>query len=390
MIPKYDPTYSYRDIWVSFLRSSKHNSGKVLCDRLKDLYSLPHVFTFNSARMALFALLKAYGRTGGVLMPAYTCIVVPEAVKAAGYEPQFVDIDCHCLNVTRKTLAAALTPATTVILATHLFGIPCDLGEIRDFGREHGLLIIEDAAPAIGAEYDGKPLGSLGDAAILSFQATKVISSENGGALLTGNHELSQKVAALLEAAHKPPPIWYLFMKAIARKTTLHRHIYPILQWAYRRLGKEVMYEVVSPKNEDPATYLVRCSPFSSALVALQLDRLAENLHRRKSLAEIYLHELSHQPEIRLPQLVEAGSAAWIQFPVLVKHKLDFFRHMQQRGIDLSWTYRYSCAESYGLDGFPEANKAAHTVLGLPTYPSLSDDEARYICRMAKDYSSVN
>jgi dTDP-4-amino-4,6-dideoxygalactose transaminase len=390
MIPKYDPTYTYKDLFTAWQKCSQGEPEKELCAHLKALYGVQHAFLFNSARIALFALLKAYGRPGGVLMPAYTCIVVPEAVEQAGYKPQFADIDLHCLNVTRDTLQKSLTAETRVVLATHLFGIPCALEVVEQFGRDNGLLVIEDAAPALGAEVAGKPICSIGDASIISFQATKVISGEDGGALLTNNHELAEKVERLLGSAQAPKAKWMFFLKGLGRKFALNPVIYPLVQSVYHLMGKELMYEIVEPARMEEKDFFIGCSPFSSALILVQFDRLAENLSRRRQLAQIYINELSHHPHISFPAFCEGDSPAWIQFPVMVKDKGHFFRYMQLCGIDMSWTYRYSCADSYGDKTCPEAKKAAQTVLGFPTYPSLKDKEAYHICDVANRYAGVN
>ena len=387
MIPRYDPTFQFQDLLKAFRQTAFNNSNDIIRSKLKNFYNVKHVFTFDSARIALFALLKAYNRPGGVLMPAYTCIVVPEAVNCAGYHPSFVDIDLRTLNVNSGTLAKALTPDATVIIPTHLFGISCDLEELITFGRKHNLLVIEDAAPAIGAEYQGKKVGLFGDASIISFQATKVISSENGGALLTNNDALAEKINRFFSNELPPTNHWFLFIKGILRKLMLNPRNYPLVQLAYRTVRQESMYEVVHPQIKNPETFLKPCSPFTSALVSLQMDRLEWNLNRRRKLAQIYSNKLDSHPDIKLTVPIEKSTPAWIQFPILVKNKGHFYRYMQKHGIDLSWNYKYSCAESYGQEGYPGARAAAKTVLGLPTYPSLTDDQAHYICSVASYYS---
>jgi dTDP-4-amino-4,6-dideoxygalactose transaminase len=383
VIPRYDPTYTFGDLRNSLRERSAGNPGDGLRDRLRSIYAVKHAFLFDHARTALFAVLRAYGRPGDVLMPAYNCIVVPEAVQCAGYHPRFVDVDLESLNVTTEALARSRTPRTTVVLATHLFGIPCDIEGAVNFGREHGLLVVEDAAAAMGAEYGGRYVGRFGHAAIISFQSTKVISGEDGGALLTDDDELAERVGRLAKAAMAPSPCISFFARAVGRKIALRRWAYlPVLQ-GYRLLGKERMHEVVKPKFPAPGRYIKGCSPFQSALALVQMGRLQENLDRRRRLAEIYAAGLAGQAGIALPTVVAPAKPSWIQYPVRVEDKRGFYRRMQKRGVDLSWTYRYSCAESFGQVGFPEADLAARTVLGLPTYPSLTDDEARRICDAA-------
>lgn len=386
MIPRYAPTYTYSDSLQSLSRCFRGDVSDNLRSHLATLYKAKHVFLLDSARVALYALLRAYNRPGGVLMPAYNCIVMPETVHYAGYYPVFVDVDYSSLSMTAGDLKKSISSDITVVLVTHLFGIPCDVEEIMRVSRQSEAFIVEDAAPAIGAEFRGQLVGSFGDAAIISFQSTKVISGGTGGALLTNDDELAYKVDCLLQATVAPESCWRSFAKAVVRKMATSSWMYPATQLGYRILRDERMFEVVTSHTEIPSNFLTLCSRFSSALVLMQLDRLDWNLSRRRRLAQIYQDELSKHSRLMLPVIPEDCSPAWIQFPILVDDKSAFYKHMQRNRVDLSWTFRYSCADSFGLDGFPNAQKAAKTVLGLPTYPSLTDEHAQYICNVARKY----
>jgi len=385
MIPRYAPTYEYTDLTRS-LRSCHISVEKDdLTERLAALYGVKHVFLLASARVALYVLLKAYDRPGGVLMPAYTCIVVPEAVRYAGYYPVFADIDPDTLAVTPATLERAMSPGVTVILPTHLFGIPCDVQGLLQ-GLPRDVLVVEDAAPAIGAVLRGRLVGSFSRAAILSFHATKVIAGEGGGALLTNDDELASAVHGLFGVDGASGDDWRLFVKAVARKTATNPAVYGAAHLAFRLLHQEQMYEVVTPGETIPPGFLASCPRFSRALVSTQLDRLSWNLARRQRIARIYQEGLSDNPAVKLPRIPAECAPAWIQFPIIVENKWAFYRHLQRHGIDAGWTYRYSCADSYGQEGFPASRAAAKTILGLPTYPSLTDEQAAYITDVANRY----
>lgn len=386
MISRSVPTYTYSDLWHSLKRRSQQGSDQVLRSRLAEMHHVKYVFLLDSARVALYALLKAYNRPGGVLMPAYTCIVVPEAVCYAGYTPVFVDIDYHSLNLTTKDVRQALRRDITVILATHLFGIPCELDELSGILDPDRVLLVEDAAAALGAEYQCQPVGSFGNAAILSFQATKVVAGEAGGALLTNDDNLATKVTRLLETAVPPVDSWQLFAKSFARKMVTSDRLYSLTQFGYRALHGEEMFEIVTPQNHIPQRFLANNSPFSNALITLQLDRLKWNLSRRRKLAQIYQEFLAGHPKLTHCRIPHRCLPAWIQYPIFVEDKKAFYKHMQHAGVDLSWTYRYSCADSYKKEGYPNAKKAAQTVVGLPTYPLLLDQQARAIARSASLY----
>ena len=387
MIPRYAPTYTFADLWHALRQSLRGAVEDDLRYRLARRYGVKHVFLFDNARAGLYAVLKAYNRPGGVVLPAYTCIVVPEAVQHAGYTPVFGDIDCGSLSLTAEELKRCLAPEVTVVLATHVFGIPCDMEAMLQVARQHQVLVVEDAAPALGAELGGQLVGRFGDAAIVSFQSTKVIAAERGGALLTNDDELAQHVSCLAREAVAPDSGWRSFGKAVARKIVMSRQVYPAVQAGYRLLRHEDLYEVVAAQREIPPGYVRRCSRFASALVLRQLDRLEGNLARRRRLAHLYQEALSHHPRLKVPVVVQDCAPAWIQFPILADDKAAFYRHMQQRQIDLSWTFRYSCAESYGVDDCPSAHQAAQTVLGLPTYPALTDEQADQICAAASQYA---
>jgi perosamine synthetase len=388
MIPRYGPTYTYGDLFRCLVRRTRDGAEDALAARLAEMYGVNHVFLFDSARAGLYALLRAYGRPGKVLMPAYNCIVVPEAVAYAGYEPALADIDYDTLNVTAHNLRRAMSPDVTVVFATHVFGIPCEIEEIAAEARRYGALVVEDAAPALGAEYRARLAGTFGDASVVSFQSTKVISGETGGALLTNDDELAQGVARVAREAGPPAAAWPLFIKAFARKMIFSPLLYPLAHMAYRVLRAERMYEVVAPQRECPTGFFGRCAPFSCALVLAQMDRLGWNLGRRRRLAEIYQKRLPGQAGLDLPSFPAGSCPAWIQFPILAGDKQAFYEYMQRNHVDLSWTFRYSCADSYELEGFPATQRAARTVLGLPTYPSLADEGAHYICDVAHQYAA--
>ena len=384
MIPRYSPTYSYQDLYRSIQK--KGTASDNLCDRLAEQYKVKHVFLTRTARVALYLILKAYNRPGGVLLPAYNCIVVPEAVSFAGYSPVFVDIDYCSLNVSAERIEKALTPDVTVVLATHLFGVPCDLDGIGRILRKKDVLFIEDAAPALGAKYCGKLVGSFGDAAIISFQATKVISAETGGALLTNDDQLAEKISRIMNEAAVPGRDFSELVMAVGRRTATIPLLYGVAQFAYRHLRNEQMYEIVEPEREIPAHFLAHCSRFNAALTLTQLERLDWNVCRRKEIARIYQETLANHQKLMIPVIPAGSEPAWIQFQLIADDKWAFYKHMQRRGIDIAWTYRYSCADSYHEIGFDNAQLAAKTVVGLPIYPSLSDQDAHRIAKVAKMY----
>lgn len=390
MIPRYDPTYTFSDLFQCAAVTGRDTSSDELASRLKQIYQVRHAFLFESARVALYAILRAHNRPGKVLMPAYNCIVVPEAVRFAGYEPVFLDIDLSTLNVRPETIQAALTEDCRAILATHLFGIPCDMDALKAAVESQDILWIEDAAPALGAEYHGQLVGNFSDAAIISFQATKVLSAENGGALLTNNDELAERIRGIQSQVVEPGGRLPLLLKALGRKVVTHPAVYPVTQAAFQAIRRPKMYEIVEPLERMPENFFSSCPPFTASLILQQLNNLSRNLSARRELACIYQQELSGFNWLSMPLIPDHCSPAWIQFPILVEDKVGLFEFMQRKGVDLSWTFRYSCADSYGVADCPKAQKAAKSMLGLPTYPSLTTSQARKICSILRTYRPMH
>jgi dTDP-4-amino-4,6-dideoxygalactose transaminase len=131
-----------------------------------------------------------------------------------------------------------------------------------------------------------------------------------------------------------------------------------------------------------PDKYMTDISSFVAALMLKQLGQLQDNVRARTRIAGIYQMRLRETEDIALPIIPDESSPSWIQFPIIVKNKAQRYKTMQRLGVDLSWNYRYSCGESYRAPGCANAALAARTVLGLPTYPGLTENEAHRICTL--------
>lgn len=386
MISRYAPTYTYQDILRSLKSEPKDDQEAGLVSRLSHLLQVKYVFLTKNARCGIYTILKAYNRVGEVLIPAYNCISVPHAITYAGYRPRFVDVDINTLNALPKTFERMITPDTTAVMPTHLFGIPCNLEETLQVFKQREILIIEDAAPALGAEYGNKMVGSFGDASVISFGGRKVISGEAGGAVLTNDEGLAKKIHEVLSQITDRSNKWSMFIKAAAYKTSTTPILYGVLRRIYALLGKEQMYEIVPVSLEKPSDYLSGIPSYAGTLLKIQFDRLEWNLNRRQTIAKIYREQLANHPGWILPHIPDSSNPSWIQFPLICDDKQAFYNHMKSEGIDVSWTYKYSCAESFGFNDCPNALQAAKKVVSLPTTPYLTNQQAHQICSKALKY----
>jgi dTDP-4-amino-4,6-dideoxygalactose transaminase len=382
MIAKYGAGFSCRE-WREAWRAGGEASLE-LCRQTAEFFGVGHVVLFSSARGALECLLRAIGGGGSAALPAYNCIAVPEAVARAGWLPRLVDIAPGSVNMSRETLEAGLAPDTRAVILTHQFGIPPEVEPLVALCRERGLFIVEDAAASLGASYAGRLTGTLGDAAVVSFGLTKVAPAGRVGALLTNDEGIAQKVVAL--RAGRSGPFQHARDGAVACAwwVAMHPRSYALLRRGRMFLRKDSLHERVIPSSGPAAEPLLPCSSFAAKLASLQLARLPANIACRQKLALIYREELSGCAGVGLCSVPDSAGPAWMQFPVFVKDKARCYRFLLRRGVDLSWTFRYSCGESYGIRNVPNSVAAALHLLGLPTYEGISPETARAICTLLR------
>ena len=156
--------------------------------------------------MAFYYLLQALGipPDSEIILPALTFWVVPEITRAAGLKPVFADVDPVTFNLDPDAFERAITPRTRAVVPTHLYGLPCDMEAILDIARRHRLVVIEDCAHALGATWQGRPVGTLGDAGFFSFQLLKPLNTYGGGMLVTNNAEVASRALALARSEPSP------------------------------------------------------------------------------------------------------------------------------------------------------------------------------------------
>ena len=383
MVGKYLPTFSARDALASIWPAG--GGEEELRKTLAALYGVQHVFLFRSARTALTALLSALGPKGVVVLPAYNCIAVPEAVAWAGWRTVLADIALGDVNMTHETLAQALPDEARAVILTHQFGLPPMIEPLVDLCRRRGLFIVEDAAPAVGARYRGQLTGRFGDAAVISFDLTKVLNAGHGGALLTNNDAVAGKVASR-QAGARSSGSFLDFAKASAWWMATRPCAYGALRKARSLLRKDELYEVAVPNEQPPTDIFQSCSGYVARLAGRQIAALEANVAARQALARIYAGELGGVSRVTMPSVPEGAEPAWIQFPIFVEKKAACYDYLLKHGVDLNWTFRYSCGASYNVPHVPNAERAARTVLGLPTYPGLLAAEARRICDLLRRF----
>lgn len=356
------------------------------------------VFGFGAGRMALYALLKAAGVGPGheVILPGYTCVVVPCAVVATGARPVYVDVNPRTWVTEVSAVAAALTPATRAVVAQHLFGGHCDVAGIKELAGESGVRVLEDCAQSLGATHQGRPVGSSGDGAFFSFEQSKVVTAWTGGAAAAANPALADKLARL--AAGTPPP-----PAGRARAQLAHLLLFWLLgnpavygmgRWplaALSRLGwlrSNITAAEMAGGVEQP--YPMRLSDAQAGLVAGQLERLPDLARHRRRIHDIYVQTLAELGQE--PFGAPGYEPAHLRTPLLVRDRPAFARAFAARGVDLGQWFnaplhpRGSDAAGLGYrpGSCPQAEFLAEHVVNLPTHPWIRVNDAERICSLLR------
>lgn len=165
-------------------------------EKFADFVGTEHAFAVSTGTSALHLSLVAADIKPGdeVIVPDVTWIACANVVKWMGAEPVFVDVDEESFTIDLDEVAEAITDDTAAIMPVHLYGFPCEMSPILEMAEEHDLFILEDCAEAHGAEYDGSPVGSVGDVGCFSFYGNKILTTGQGGMITTDDDELAEKI----------------------------------------------------------------------------------------------------------------------------------------------------------------------------------------------------
>jgi perosamine synthetase len=300
---------------------------------LASVLHVPHVVTFGSARRALRALLMTMGIGDGdeVILPGFTCVVVPQAILQCGARPVYVDIQAD-YRMNLDALGAALTPRTRAIIAQHTFGFPERISEIVTLARARGIRVIEDCAHVLpGSTHGGTALGAWGDAACFSFGRLKTLSSIWGGAAVTRDGDLGRR---LRQTSGEEPPLTRRDNVRIGTRLLLSVLAHHPDLYAFARLvaglpfGVRRSQRIVTrrePRGKPAGPRLGRLADIQASLLLCQIRELSAISARRASCVRALAERLGGAP-IDLPLM-------W--YPFQAANPEEAVRHFQNHQIEL-------------------------------------------------------
>lgn len=295
---------------------------------------------------ALFLSLKALGIKEGdeVIVPSNTYIATSLAVTYTGATPIFVEPDIRTFNIDPTKIEVAITNKTKAIMPVHLYGQACDMDQIMNIAKKYDLYVVEDCAQAHGAKYNGKVIGSFGDAAGFSFYPGKNLGAlGDAGATVTNNEELAKKVRAL------------------------------------GNYGSDYKYHHIYQGNNS------RLDELQAAFLAAKLPHLNKVNAERRKIAQKYLDGINN-PEIILPFVPEYAEPVWHIFGIRCNRRDELEKFLNDAGISTNKHYPIpmhlqGCYADLGFKkgDYPIAEEISETELSIPMYYGMTDEEVQYV-----------
>ena len=351
--------------------------------RFAEWNSSKYAFSFMSARVALSACIHALDLKEGdeVVVPGYTCIAVPNAFRFAGVRVVFADIELETYGLDAAQLEQCVTPRTRAVVIQHLYGLVSrDYEAIASFCRERGLAIIEDCAQATGAEYKGRKVGALGDAAIYSSEQSKVMSTVQGGIATTD----STVVARGLREYHESAPLPTLDMVEMLLKTLIldfHEAKHPRRAWTsplvHLRYGNSRLQSTTDEEitGKRPAHYGCRMAAPVAILGCNQLTKVDRFNELRRAKARQW-DEWCHRSGYVAPRVIEGSVPVYLRYPVLVEpeRKADTSWSVRELGVRVGvWMVTNLHPAPSNVTGCPNADLAVRCCVNLPTLDCNDD-----------------
>jgi len=342
-----------------------------------------HAVAFGAGRMALYAILEVLDLAPGdeIVVPGFTCTVVPNAMLYRGLRPVYADIDPVTFNVDPDCVERAITPRTRAICLQHTFGVACDVAALRAIAERHRLRVIEDAAHSFGARHDGRAHGSLGDVAFFSTDRTKVVNTHLGGCAVTNDEAIAKRLAAAQQRAMALDPLTARRVVASFLAEFLWRD--PALFWIGRPvLGVLRRAGVIFTWSDEELDTIPRDYPYPSrltpALAAIgvsQLRNLDQNLRHRREIARWLEARIGWYGERLAGRFDDQG---WLRYSFLVREPAAFEARFGGR-IDLGLWFPHNIfgrernpeAVGYAKGSCPVAERTSRHIVNFPTHERL-------------------
>lgn len=351
-----DFTFLLKEIWESKMLTNNGNFHQKLEEELAKYLKVPYLSLFTNGTLPLITALQAMRITGEVITTPFSFVATTHSLWWNGIKPVFVDIEPETCNLDPSKIEAAITPRTTAIMPVHVYGKPCKTKEIQEIANKYGLKVIYDAAHAFGVEINGESILNFGDMATLSFHATKVYNTLEGGALVVHDEQTKKRID-------------YLKNFGFASET-----------------------EVVAPGINS------KVDEVRAAYGLLNLKQVDHGINSRRKVAIRYRDELQGVKGITFFNDIPGVRHNYSYFPIFINAEEygmtrdELYFKMKEHNVFgrryfyplISTFSTYRGLDSANPDNLPIATQMSNNVICLPMHHALSENEVEYILQIIK------
>ena len=351
-----DFTFLLKEIWESKMLTNNGNFHQKLEEELAKYLKVPYLSLFTNGTLPLITALQAMRITGEVITTPFSFVATTHSLWWNGIKPVFVDIEPETCNLDPSKIEAAITPRTTAIMPVHVYGKPCKTKEIQEIANKYGLKVIYDAAHAFGVEINGESILNFGDMATLSFHATKVYNTLEGGALVVHDEQTKKRID-------------YLKNFGFASET-----------------------EVVAPGINS------KVDEVRAAYGLLNLKQVDHAINSRRKVAIRYRDELQGVKGITFFNDIPGVRHNYSYFPIFINAEEygmtrdELYFKMKEHNVFgrryfyplISTFSTYRGLDSANPDNLPIATQMSNNVICLPMHYALSENEVEYILQIIK------
>ena len=341
-------TKEIQSLWDSCWLTNNGEKARALEKALAERWSVPYVALFSNGHLALEAMLRTLQCKGEVITTPFTFVSTTHAIVRAGLTPVFCDVNEKDGTMNASKIEACITNKTCAILPVHVYGNVCDHEAIQAIAQNHHIPLLYDGAHTFDTQWKHQSVATLGNATMFSFHATKVFHTIEGGAIATKSKEL------------------------------------------YDALALERNFGIADYEDIPAIGGNAKMNEFQAAMGLCNLPNTAHNIQCRKAIWERYQNKLADLPSLRLPSLSKDVTANYSYFPIRFQAGFEArekaFVALAKRDIHAR-KYFYplitdlSCyANTYDANKTPVAKAWANSVLTLPLYPTLTEDQVDEIC----------
>lgn len=337
-------------------------------DKISDYVGTKYVVTFNSGTSALHAILLAYEikQDDEIIVPSFTFISTANAPLFVGAKPVFAEIEDKTYGLDPDDVKERITPNTKAIIPIHYGGCSCLINELKEIAEDHNLLLIEDAAESLGAKIKDKKVGTFGDSAMLSFCQNKVITTGEGGAIVTDSKEIYEKLKLIR---------------------------------SHGRLETQDYFSSTGYIDYVTVGYNFRMPTMTATLGLSQIKKIDKVIQMRQHKAEYMTKKISKNKRITLPSPPPDYFHIYQMYAMRINNNLrdDLMKYLSEKGImakvyfpPIHLTHFYRNEFGYKGGELPITEKISDQVLSLPMYPTLMEKEINYIAEEIDNFLEGN